>query len=200
MSTVEPDPATLVAYDAGASIYAENRTPTDPVRAAAFAEAVGDGRRLDLGCGPGLWFSHLGRPLVGTDASAPMLRLAGTVDPTVPLVRAILEQLPFADGTFAGVWANKCLQHVERADLPVVLAGLYRILTVGGRLDIEAFTGTGTFRSDDDLPGRRFTLWRPDDLVQVLEGARFGVDACSTVRSGDGLGRVRLSATRLGPP
>lgn len=194
-----PDPATLAAYDAGADIYAARRRPLDPERARAFAGATAPGPRLDLGCGPGLWFEHLGRPFVGTDSSAPMLHLARRSEPAVPLVQAIIEGLPFARGAFTGVWANKCLQHIEAGDLAMVLAEMHRITRVDGRLDIELFTGTGIHRSDDDLPGRRFTLWDPDEFVDVVVGAGFGLDdiAVTNARDGDDLGRIRVTATRL---
>jgi TDG/mug DNA glycosylase family protein len=194
-----PDPATLAAYDRGAATYARNRRPRDPVRAEAFAAATGTSRRLVLGCGPGLWFPHLGRPLVGADASAPMLRRARDSDRSVPLVRTLLEELPFARAAFGGVWAGKCLQHVEAADLPLVLAGLHRVIEVDGRFDVEVFTGSGSFRSDDDLPGRRFTLWDPDEFCDVVTGAGFRIDERVTVSARDDrdLGRVQVSATRL---
>lgn len=195
-ANAQPDLATLAAYDAGAATYAENRRPLDPERARRLAAATSADRCLDLGCGPGLWFTHLGRPLVGADASAPMLDRARTVDSTVPLVQTLLEALPFARGAFAGVWANKCLQHVAAADLPLVLADLHRIIEVDGRLDVEVFAGSGTFRSDDDLPGRRFCLWDPDELADVLSGAGFGVDDLDVVDDGD-LGRIQVSGTRL---
>lgn len=192
---LEPDPGTLAAYDAGAATYAAHRSPGDPDRARAFAAALGHGRRLDLGCGPGLWFEYLNRPLVGADASTPMLVEARASNPTVPLVQAVIEALPFARGAFAGVWANKCLQHVSADDLAMVLADLHRVIGVDGRLAVEVFTGTGTFRSDDDLPGRRFTLWRADDFADVLVGAGFAIDGVDAV-DGDP-GRLRVVATRL---
>ncbi len=199
MNPVEPDPVTLAAYDRGAATYATNRRPLEPERARRFATALGDRSRLDLGCGPGLWFEHLGRPVVGADASEPMLRRAHAADADVPLVQALLEGLPFARGAFAGVWANKCLQHVDAPDLPLVLADLHRILRVDGRLDLAMFTGSGTFRSDDDLPGRRFTLWDPDEFCDVVTGAGFRIDERVTVSARDDrdLGRVQVSATRL---
>lgn len=196
---LRPDPDTLAAYDAGAAIYAAHRRPTDPDRARAFTTALGHGRRLDLGCGPGLWFDYLGDPLIGADASGPMLLEAREIDPAVPLVRSVVEALPFARGAFAGVWANKCLQHVGADDLAMVLADVHRIIRVDGRFDVEVFTGTGTFRSDDDLPGRRFTLWDPDDFAAVLVGAGFGIDHLDAIGgAGDGEpGRIRVTATRL---
>ncbi len=190
------DVATVAAYDLGAVHYADHRSVHDSTRARCFAETVPAGRCLDLGCGPGLWFSHLPRPLVGCDASGPMLELARRSDVRVPTVRASIEALPFARGAFHGIWANKCLQHVAASELAMVVADLHRTLVVDGRLALECFAGTGTFRFTDDLPGRRFTLWDPDELTDVVVGAGFAVDDCSTVPGGD-LVHIRLTATRL---
>lgn len=195
---MNPDPETLAVYDAAAATYAERRRPVHPGRARAFATDIADGLRLDLGCGPGLWFAFLGRPLVGMDASATMLSAARGIDPSVPLVQGALEDLPFRDSTFTGVWANKCLQHAAADDMESVLAGLHRILRTHGRLAVELFAGSGTFRSDDDLPGRRFTLWNPDEFMGLLVATGFEVDHLDIVEpaNNDDLGRILCSAVR----
>lgn len=84
--------------------------------------------------------------------------------------------LPLQRGSVGGIWANKVLQHLPAAALPMALAELHRVLEVGGRLDLLMFSGDGTWTSDDDLPGRRFTLWDPAALADALRGAGFTVD------------------------
>ncbi len=194
------DPDIVAAYDAGAETYATHRDVRDPEPARRFARQAPPGRRLDLGCGPGLYFTLVGRPLIATDVSPAMLAVAHRRDATVPLVCADLEHLPFADGAFAGIWANKCLQHVERATLAPVLADLHRILASSGRLIAEAFAGSGWFRSDDDLPGRAFTLWQPEDLHRLLLGAGFSVERCEQVDVGNEFPRVFVEAVRGAVP
>jgi SAM-dependent methyltransferase len=49
-----------------------------------------DGITIDLGCGEGQMMRHLGPPIVGTDVSDPLLRIAA---PTGPVVRARLPDL-----------------------------------------------------------------------------------------------------------
>lgn len=191
------DAETVAVYDASAEHYAEHRSVRDPEPARRFAAATPDGRRLDLGCGPGLYFGLLGDPLMGCDASFPMLTTARRNHPVVGLLAADQEALPFARGAFAGVWANKCLQHVTAPDLPMVLADVHRILQVDGRFALEVFAGEGEFRSDDDLPGRRFTLWDPDELRDLLDGAGFRVDDLVVTGEGDDLTRLLIEATRL---
>ena len=64
------DRATVAVYEANAAEYRRRRRAYDPDRAARFAAAVPTtGRRLDLGCGPGLYAGLLGRPLVASDAA-----------------------------------------------------------------------------------------------------------------------------------
>lgn len=196
------DPTTRAAYDSGAKTYATNRGVHDPGRAEAFRAAIPAGRRLDLGCGPGLWFDLLGRPLIGCDTSGPMLDVAGATDRSVPLVAADLAALPFTPASFSGIWANKCLQHVPRDELARVLVDLHRLVAPGGVLWIEAFAGSGEFRSDDDLPGRHFTLWDPDEFADMVLRAGFSVDdlavgATQTTPTGHGFAPLTVAATRL---
>jgi TDG/mug DNA glycosylase family protein len=191
------DAETIGAYDAAARHYADHRSVRDASRAHRFAASTPVGPRLDLGCGPGLYFGLLGVPLVGCDASTAMLDVARSVEPSVVLVRADQEALPFARRSFAGVWANKCLQHVAAPDLPMVLADLHRILRVDGRLGAELFAGEGELRSDDDLPGRRFVLWDPEELRDLLAGAGFAVGRLEVTDRGDDLRRLLVEATRL---
>ena len=167
------DDSTVAIYSANASTYAVHRNVRDPEPATVFATTCAPGRRLDLGCGPGLYFSLLGAPLIGIDASRTMLQVASARRLPAPLAQADLERLPFRRGSFTGVWANKCLQHVAAEDLPMVLHDIHRTLDVGGRLAAELFSGNGTFVTDGDLPGRRFTLWDPEELTDLLVGAGF---------------------------
>lgn len=191
------DAETIGAYDAAARHYADHRSVRDASRAHRFAASTPVGPRLDLGCGPGLYFGLLGVPLVGCDASTAMLDVARSVEPSVVLVRADQEALPFTRRSFAGVWANKCLQHVAAPDLPMVLADLHRIFRVEGRLGAELFAGEGELRSDDDLPGRRFVLWDPEELRDLLAGAGFAVGRLEVTDRGDDLPRLLVEATRL---
>jgi len=177
------DAGTVAVYESVAAEYRRRRRAYEPERAAAFAASLPDGaRRLDLGCGPALYAPLLGRPLVGTDVAFAMCAEARRAAPDAPVVRHDLEALPFRPGSFAGVWAWKCLQHVPADRLPGALAELHRALPVGGRLALALFRG-GEQRvyeevspSDDDFPGRLFTWWEPEPLTELLAGAGFDVE------------------------
>jgi double-stranded uracil-DNA glycosylase len=175
--------ATVAVYESNAGEYRRRRRPYEAERAGRFAAAVPAGaRRLDLGCGPGLYADLLGRPLVATDVAYAMCRLAADAAPDVAVARHDLMALPFRSGSFSGVWAWKCLQHVPAVDLPVALADIHRSLVVGGRLELAVFRseagGLHEQISDktDDFPGRLFTWWEPEPVVRLLVGGGFQVD------------------------
>ena len=177
------DRATAEVYEANAAEYRRRRRAYDPERAAHFAVGVAPGgRRLDLGCGPGLYEGLLGRPLLATDVAVAMCVEARAAAPDVPVACHDLEALPFRPASFAGVWAWKCLQHVPLRNLPGALAGVQRVLAEGGRLDLAVFRAEdgGVYEqrtpSDDDFPGRLFSWWEPEPLALLLEGAGFEVD------------------------
>jgi TDG/mug DNA glycosylase family protein len=121
-----------------------------------------------------------------------MLAEARRRHPGTPAVACDLGALPLRRGSVGGVWASKCLQHVDRGRLPAVLGGLHRALAVGGVLDLTVFRGEGADTSgpDDDFPGRRFTWWEPGPLTDVLVGAGFTVEE---VTAGD-RAHTRLTA------
>jgi TDG/mug DNA glycosylase family protein len=192
------DEATVAVYEANAAEYRRRRKAYDPDRATAFADGVrAGGRRLDLGCGPGLYADLLGRPLVASDAAFAMCVEARRSAADVPVLRHDLTSLPFRAGSLAGVWAWKCLQHVPARHLPGALAQLQRALAVGGRLDLAVFRrGDGTSGeevspNDDDFPGRLFTWWEPEPLAALLVGAGFVIEDLAVTDN-----TVKVTATR----
>jgi TDG/mug DNA glycosylase family protein len=196
------DPRTVEVYERSAAAYRERRRSYAPERAASFSALLpAGGVRIDLGCGPGHDLPHLGTPTVAVDAAPAMVAEARRHHRGTPGLVADLAALPLRHGSVAGVWASRCLQHVERARLPLALAGLHRVLAPGGVLDLTVFRGEGEARSgpDDDFPGRLFTWWPPDRLVDVLVGAGFTVDEVSGTGLADRTGapgKLCLRATR----
>lgn len=186
---------TVTVYDERGHEWAARRQPVRRDDAEAFGRLVPvGGLRLDAGCGAGRYLADLGRPVVGLDASAPMLALARDAAPHAPVVRADLEALPFRDRSLAGAWANMSYVHVPRPRLPLALARLHWALRPGAPLDLQVLVGDFDWDElpDEDVPGRRFAGWRPDALVDVLTGAGFAVE---DVRTHEDV--VRVQATRL---
>jgi SAM-dependent methyltransferase len=93
---------------------------------------------LDLGCGAGHDLAVLdavGVGAVGVDPSAVMLDAAVAVATTAaPLVRAVGEHLPFADGVFGGCWIERVLMHV--VEPAAVLTEVVRCVRPGGLLTV----------------------------------------------------------------
>lgn len=170
------DAETIAVYDRGARRYRERRQAYEPQAALDFAAAVPQGAlRADLGCGPGHYLAHLGRPLLALDASQPMLVEVGA---GALRVQADLAALPLRRGALEGAWASKCYQHLPHDELPAALADLHRATAVGAPVVLTVFAGEGTRITDDgdDLPGRRFSLWDTSRLADVVTGAGFDVE------------------------
>jgi SAM-dependent methyltransferase len=100
---------------------------------AAVAEAS-PARVVDVGCGTGDLTGRLAReaavPVVAVDLSPRMAELARSRG--LPTANADIGRLPFADGAFDAVLANRVLYHLP--DLDAGLAELARVLRPGGRL------------------------------------------------------------------
>ena len=89
---------------------------------------------------------------------------------------------------------------VETRSVDLILPAFEEVFYLAsdrGRLGAELFAGEGELRSDDDLPGRRFVLWEPEELRDLLAGAGFAVDRLEVTDRGDDLPRLLVEATRL---
>lgn len=197
------DPATLAAYEDGAATYAARATAPATDRAATLLARRLDGPGgpggpvVDVGCGTGRDLGVLGPAVVGIDPSPAMLARARADHPEVALVRAAAGALPLRPGSGGAGWASKSLQHVADVDLPLALADVHRCLSVGAPLSLRLFTGDGTVTTggDDDLPGRRFTLWAPEAVADLALGAGFA-DVSTRVAPGHDLDLLDVEATR----
>jgi SAM-dependent methyltransferase len=135
--------------------YAVARPPVHAEIIARIAARVAvdrrAGRALDLGCGVGLSTAPL-RPLaervVGLEPSRTMLAHAVDIAPEARLVRARVEGLPFASGTFALVTAAGALNY---ADPGRALSEIARVLAARGLLAIYDFSPGRRFRDGEEL-------------------------------------------------
>jgi ubiquinone/menaquinone biosynthesis C-methylase UbiE len=91
---------------------------------------------LDFGCGHGMAavvLARRGARVTAMDLSAGYLaeacRRAGANERDIDFVQANGERLPFADGSFDGIWGNAILHHL---DLAVTARELRRVLRPGG--------------------------------------------------------------------
>jgi TDG/mug DNA glycosylase family protein len=187
------DSLTARVYEDHARQWIARRTPRalESGQLDAFAARVRRGGRIaDLGCGPGWYAAHLraaGFAVTAFDLSRAMLSDAARRDPALPRVRGDLAALPFADASLDAAWASACYQHLPRHELPLALARLHAALRVGApvalvladleRLDdaiCESADGERELRFEDDVFGPRlFSLYTPERLRALLEGAGF---------------------------
>jgi SAM-dependent methyltransferase len=111
--------ASIAAYDAHAADYQTALRLKRPVAdLRRFADMAGRGALvLDVGCGPASdlrLLTDAGVVAVGVDLSAGVLAFARMLLPRQPLVRAPFHDLPFAAGTFAGLWMSSAFTHLPR--------------------------------------------------------------------------------------
>lgn len=126
------------AYDVIAPFFAgrvKDRRQSVERFANELAERLGSGARvLDLGCGPGYdtaRFDELGLRPFGGDLSGGMLAEARMATGR-PLAQLDMAELPFRDGSFAGIWCIAALLHVPKAEAPATLAEMRRVCARAG--------------------------------------------------------------------
>lgn len=124
----------IAFYDENAETYAARQRQPPVERLTAFANLLPSGGTiLELGCGAGgdsAWLIERGFAVTPTDGSAAMAHQA-----EAKLGRPV-RVMRFSDldevAAYDGVWANACLLHVPRAELPDVLLRIHRALREGG--------------------------------------------------------------------
>lgn len=143
-----------------------------------FVDALDGGRVLDLGCGPGADIAVLlqkGFDVVGLDITRPFLdaaadRLRGGEQPgTGAFVRGDMRTLPFAPGSFDGIWGSGSFHHVPRAQAVQTAAECHRVLRSGGHLFLSAKrqpTGSET-------GARHFEYYDVEEFRSTLEDGGF---------------------------
>ncbi|MBZ5740382.1 methyltransferase domain-containing protein [Nocardioides mangrovi] len=189
--------ATVEAYDASAAGYRDAAAIAPEAirrRVSAFAAAVGPGGRvLEVGSAGGrdvVLLEEAGLDVRCTDitpAFVEMLRAAGRDADRLDPLHDDLDD-PQRPGTpYDGVWANACLLHVARTDLPVVLGRLAAATRPGGVLGLSLKQGDGdSWSTHGRVDGRRFfTYWQPEPLRAVLEASGWQVDSLTSERGSE---------------
>jgi SAM-dependent methyltransferase len=166
--------ATVTAYDGNAREYSDGTwNLNDQVNAELdwFAAAVGAGGHvLEIG-------SAGGRDAIALEERELTVRRTDVTPAFVELMRSrgfdadLLD--PLTDdlgGPYDGVWASACLLHVDREDLPRVMANLASATRPGGALAMSLKEGDGDEWSTHGHVGapRRFVYWREAPLRAVL--------------------------------
>lgn len=136
-----------------------HRNPPSNRLMVELAELGGDGRVLDVGCGPGAAVraaASLVAESVGADPSEQMLKSARRRSrklPNVRYVQAPAHHLPFDDGAFTVAWTIHSMHHW--ADEGAGVAEIRRVLVPGGRLLVMEILDPGKPWGIDDEGAER---------------------------------------------
>ena len=179
--------ATRRAYERDADRYRDGtRELPETVREAldAFTAALGPGARvLEIGSGPGRDARELegrGVSVRRTDVTPAFVELMRAEGMSADLLDPLTDDLTDPerpDTSYDGVWANACLLHVNRPDLPVVLRRLAEATRAGGvlALSVKEGDGEGWLQQGDVTAPRHFVFWREGPLREVLGSAGWEV-------------------------
>ena len=143
------------------------------------AEAVGNGRVLDVGCGGGSLLSRLQsqhRELFGVDVALGATEIARNRVKEGGFCVADARNLSFKPDTFDYLTCSEVLEHIEGND---VVSECYRVLKPGG---VALFTVPNGKGPSGKIPAhiRLFTLESIKDFLeqggfQVISGQKFGL-------------------------
>ncbi len=188
MSEDDPKARTIAAYDAFAADYAAGTAQIPELvrtEIEAFAAALDSaGRVLEIGSGSGRDARELeaaGLSVRRTDITPAFVELIRADGFAADVVDPLVDDLddPERPGTpYDGVWSSACLLHVDRDDLPTVLARLAAVTRPGGRIHVSVKEGDGDRWSTHGhvTAARRFVYWRAEPLRAAFEEAGWRVD------------------------
>lgn len=162
----------IAFYDENAASYAARKRHAPVARLTAFVDLLPSGGTiLELGCGAGAdsaWLIERGFTVTPTDGSAAMAREA-----EARLGRPV-RVMRFSDlnevTAYDGVWANACLLHVPRAELPDVLRRIRRALKDGGHFHASFKAGV---EEGADRFGRYYNRPNQEWLMEAYRLAGF---------------------------
>ncbi|HEY2840364.1 MAG TPA: class I SAM-dependent methyltransferase [Pirellulales bacterium] len=163
------DPGTLEFYRRNADSYAAwAKAPS--TRLVGFLGLLPAGASiLELGCGAGNHAAEMlarGFVLHATDGSPEMAEIASR-RLNHPVAAMRFDELDEHEA-FDGVWANACLLHVPKEELPGILVRIHRALKAGGLFYASYKAGDGDGR---DSIGRYYNYVSADWLRATYAGA-----------------------------
>lgn len=186
----------IAAYDRRAADYQLRLRRSRPLAdLKRFAQAAGRGAVvLDAGCGPASDLRLLrdaGLHPIGLDLAHGALVHARMLLPRDGLVEAAIDDPPFRDGAFGGLWCNGTLTHLPRERWRSVFAGLVRTLG-SGPVTLICYRGeVDLLEVDDDVLGPVHVSAATEDEVAGMFAERGLEDVRVEVRPDPQHGRRR---------
>jgi SAM-dependent methyltransferase len=160
------DPTTLRFYGMEAAKYASRGQEPSRGRIATFLEHLPqDAIILELGCGGGQDSEFMlaqGYDVRPTDGTAEIAREAEK-RLGISVATLLFGDLD-AQGTYDGIWANACLLHVPRAELPDILCRIHAALKAGGVFYASFKAGEADGRDEFD----RYYNYPPENWLRGI--------------------------------
>lgn len=193
------DPATLAAYDRGASGYAADwhAQPPPVDMQALLLTHFRPGRTADIGCGAGrdtAWLAQRGFAVTGYDASAGLLAEARRRYPGLDFRDAALPGLAgLGSDLFANILCETVIMHLAADAVAPAVRRLAALLAPGGTLYLSWRVTEGADRRDN--AGRLYTAFDANLVTAGLAGLAIRHDS-DTASASSGRRVRRLIAHR----
>jgi len=131
---------------------------------------------LDLGCGPGtdaVKLTSKGLKIYGFDLSEELLKIASKRLPKAVFSQGdMLEDLPYENEFFDGVFSKASLLHIPKDKIEIVLKEIIRVLKRNGILHIAIKKGIGEKEVRENDYGyeyeRFFSYWQPEEVKSIF--------------------------------
>ncbi|MFN0246031.1 MAG: class I SAM-dependent methyltransferase [Kofleriaceae bacterium] len=161
--------------------------PLDRAFLDAFAERCGEGRIVEIGCGPGQvarYLAERGANVEGLDLSPEMIAEATAAHPGLSFRVGDMFALPLDDASVRGVVGFYAIVHTPTAELAGAFREFARVLEVGGLAALAFHTSDDTHQREvhvEELFGAKtsldFYFHDPDAVTRGLVEAGFSLEA-----------------------
>ncbi len=139
------------------------------------------GKVLDVGCAGGRdskKFAAAGFDVTGIDIVDVFIEEAGKRVPKAKFLQIDLLDINFPENEFDAIWAQAVLLHIERKDIPDVLAKMFKILKRNGKIHVAVKEGRNQGWEADKLTAgykRYFIYFSKKEMEKYLINAGFDI-------------------------
>ena len=136
---------------------------------------------LDVGSGPGQFTKYMiekGFEVIGIDFSKEMVTIAKEKVPTGDFRYMDMRHLDFPDNSFDGVFSAYSLIHIPSEEVRATLQGFYRVLKVGGYVEIAVQKGDADkIINEPFMPTEKmfFNFFNEERISKFLDDAGFQI-------------------------